>query len=239
LNGDGPHPPRDCPKRNERFSSSRNRGKIRKNNDREIRKAANFGTTTCVFSNGKLRVVNCVSKPCPKQEPFNVWEEIVDESKRNLIGGWLDKASNHLTSAREYLNSYRISEAIQAAQVCVELSVKSILTILEINFPLSHGWNEKQLGQIAEQIEKRQLLTRLKEQYLNNIRLPRLLILVNFWEQFYIQAKYGIEAGNLAPAKDLFEKPEAELAIAHAEECWFQANVLRSTGDEQLAAILP
>ena len=130
----------------------------------------------------------------------------MDDNKRNLIDGWLKKASNHLDVAREQVKScYRISEAIQAAQVCVELSVKAILSILEIDFPPSHGWNEKQLRQIAEQIDKRQLLRKLKEQYLDHIRLPRVLVLVNFWEQFYIQAKYGIEAGSLAPAQDLFD----------------------------------
>lgn len=163
----------------------------------------------------------------------------MDESKRNLIDGWLNKASNHLNTAREHVKCYvLISDAIQAAQVCVELSVKAALTILEITFPRSHGWNEKQLREIAEEIEKRQLLARLKEQSLNHIRLPRLLTLVNFWEQFYIQAKYGIEAGNLAPAQELFEKAEADLAIAHAEECLRQANELRHAPEANLAAVL-
>jgi HEPN domain-containing protein len=162
----------------------------------------------------------------------------VDDNKRNLVEGWLDKASKHLQTAREQVKSYfTASEAIQAAQVCVELSVKSVLTMLEIDFPLSHGWNEKQLRQIAEQIEKRGLLARLKE-HVCQIRLPRLLILVNFWQQFYIQAKYGIEDGNLAPARDLFEKPEAELAVAHAEECLMAALAIRATADDKLAAIL-
>ncbi len=162
----------------------------------------------------------------------------MNDNKRNLINGWLDKASNHLSSAREHVKSYGISDAIQAAQLCVELSVKVVLTILELDFPHSHGWNEKQLRQIAEQIEKRRLLTRFKEQCWFNFRLPRLLILVNFWEQFYIQAKYGVEAGNLAPAQDLFEKSEADLAIAHAEECLGQANFLRIQPEEKLTAIL-
>jgi hypothetical protein len=35
---------------------------------------------------------------------------------------------------------------------------------------------------------------------------------MNFWAQFYITAKYGLEAGYLAPAKDLFKKEEAELS---------------------------
>jgi hypothetical protein len=119
----------------------------------------------------------------------------------------------------------------------VELSVKALLTILEIDFPQSHGWNEKQLRQIAEQIGKRQLLARFKEQSMP-IRLPRLLVLVNLWEQFYIQAKYGIEAGNLAPAQDLFERSDAELAISHAQESLNHATELRFAPEEKLAAIL-
>src|SRR5216683_4571508 len=126
--------------------------------------------------------------------------DAVDESKRLMITGWIDKASNHLDVAQEYLKSRcRASDAIQESQVCVELSVKSVLTILGIDFPKTHGWGEKELRKIAEDIQNRRLLVRLKDQSFH-IRLPRLLILVNFWEQFYIQAKYGIEAGNLAPA---------------------------------------
>jgi HEPN domain-containing protein len=163
----------------------------------------------------------------------------VDENKRKLIDGWIAKASNHLDTARTHVQStYRISDAIQTAQVCVEMSVKAILAILEIGYPPSHGWNEKELRKIAEQIEERMLLTRMKEQDFGHIGLPRLLVLVNFWDQFYIQAKYGIEAGNLAPAQDLFQKPEAELAIAHADECLSAAWYFQSTSGEKLAAIL-
>jgi HEPN domain-containing protein len=163
----------------------------------------------------------------------------MNENKRRLIDGWIEKAFAHLQTAEEQVkSSYRVSEAIQAAQTCVELSVKTALSILEIDYPPSHGWNEKQLRGIAEQIEKRCLLARLKEQHLAHINLPRLLILANFWDQFYIQAKYGIEAGNLAPAQELFQQPEAELAVAHARECHHSAGVLRHAGEDRLVAIL-
>jgi HEPN domain-containing protein len=163
----------------------------------------------------------------------------VDQNKQDLIDGWISKASIHLSSAKEHVKSYYYSsDAIQDAQACVELSVKSLLTILDIDYPRSHGWDEKELRKIAEQIEKRKMLARLKEQYLDHINLPRLLVLVNFWEQFYIQAKYGIEAGNLAPAQKLFKQPEAELAIFHADECLHAANEIRYAAEEKLAAIL-
>ena len=89
----------------------------------------------------------------------------MDESKRLMITGWIDKASNHLDVAQEYLKSRcRASDAIQESQVCVELSVKSVLTILGIDFPKTHGWGEKELRKIAEDIQNRRLLVRLKDQ---------------------------------------------------------------------------
>jgi HEPN domain-containing protein len=163
----------------------------------------------------------------------------VDPNKQAYIDGSLAKASNHLASAREHAKSYYYcSDCIQDAQACVELSVKALLSLLEIEYPRTHGWDEKELRKVAEQIEKRKLLTRLNEQYLNHINLPRLLILVNLWDQFYIQAKYGIEAGNLAPAQKLFTRPEAELAIAHADECLHAATAIRHAGGEKLSALL-
>jgi HEPN domain-containing protein len=164
----------------------------------------------------------------------------VNYDTRCVIDGWLEKASRHLDTAKEHLkSSYRISEAIQAAQECVELSVKACLRILEINFPHSHGWNDKQLPEIAKQIEHRGLLARLRDQHLNHsIRLPRLLFLANFWHQFYIQAKYGMEVGSLASAKDLFEKKEAEIAVSHADECHHAAWSLFHLSEEKRKYLL-
>jgi HEPN domain-containing protein len=164
------------------------------------------------------------------------------KSKRRTIEGWIDKASNQLQAAREHLKStVQYSEAIQAAQECIELSVKSTLSLLDITFSLSHGWEQdkKQFIDIAEQIQKKQLIDKLTAQYLNHIvNLPRLLFLVNFWAQFYIAAKYGFEAGYLAPAKDLFKKEEAELAIQHAQECYQAASHLRYLSEDKMAALL-
>src|SRR5262245_33749579 len=114
----------------------------------------------------------------------------------------MDKASNHLQIARQHMESrVRWSEAVQAAQESIEHSIKSILALLQIDFPLTHGWNNDALTRIADQIQERQLLLKLREQ--GNLywvsHLPRLLFLVNFWEPCYLPAKYGLEAGKLAP----------------------------------------
>lgn len=163
-------------------------------------------------------------------------------SKRRMIEGWIDKASNQLQAAREHSRfSTQYSEAIQAAQECIELSVKSTLSILDITFSSSHGWEQdrKQFAAIAEQIQKKQLLEKLTAQYLNHVaNLPRLLFLVNFWAQFYTTAKYGFEAGYLAAAKDLFKKEEAELAIQHAQECHQAASHLRYLSEDKMTALL-
>jgi HEPN domain-containing protein len=99
------------------------------------------------------------------------------------------------------------------------LSVKSLLTLLGIDYPRTHGWNKEQFAKIAEDIKERQLLEKLAAQDLPHIRLPRLLFLVNFWAQFYLQSKYGFEAAYLASAKDLFDLEDAQLAVRHAEQC--------------------
>ena len=163
-------------------------------------------------------------------------------NKRRLIEGWIDKASNQLRAAKEHLKSpLQYSESIEASQECVELSIKSILLLLDIKFSQSHGWaqDKKHFADIARQIQERQLLDRLTDQYLDHIiRLPRLLFLMNFWAQFYITAKYGFEAEHLASAQDLFNKEEANLAVRHAGECYRAASDLRYLSEDKLAAVL-
>jgi HEPN domain-containing protein len=165
----------------------------------------------------------------------------MNTTKRKTIEGWIDKASNQLQAAREHLKSFRYSEAIEAAQECVELSVKSILSLLDIRYSRSHEWapDKKEFAAIAQQIQERQLLDKLAKQYLDSIvRLQRLLFLMNFWAQFYITAKYGFEAEYLASARDLFEKEEAELAVQHADECYRAASQLRYLDEDKLAALV-
>ncbi len=145
---------------------------------------------------------------------------------RGIIEGWIDKASNQLQIAQQLLESrVRWSEAVEASQESVELSVKAILSLLQVEFPLTHGWSNEALARIADQIQKRQLLLKLREQNLYwAARLPRLLLLANFWAQFYLPAKYGMEAG--------------KLAVQHAEECYQAVSEWRYLDENKLAAIV-
>lgn len=156
--------------------------------------------------------------------------------QRKTIEGWIDKASNHLQTAREHAKSYRHSEAVQAAQECIELSVKSVLSLLGVEYPLAHHWpaEKKPFEGIAQQISQRQLLEKLAAQNLNHsVPLPRLLLLMNFWGQFYLTAKYGFEVEQLASAQDLFRFDDANLAVRHAEECHGAATTLRYLDKDQ------
>lgn len=166
----------------------------------------------------------------------------MNDTQPKTIEGWINKASNQLQTAREHAQSaYRCSEAVQAAQQCVELSVKSILSLLNVTYPRAHEWaaDKAQFAAIAKQIQDRKLIEKLASQSLNNtIPLPRLLLLVNFWGQFYLVSKYGFEAEQLASAQDLFQLEEAKLAVRHADECYYAASALQHLDKEKLAALL-
>ena len=166
----------------------------------------------------------------------------MNDTQRKSIEGWIDKASNQLQIAKELSKSfYRCSEAIEAAQECVELSVKSVLSLLCIEYPLAHelAADKKPFAAIARQIQEKQLLKKLESQDLNHtVPLPRLLLLLNFWGQFYLVSKYGFEAEHLASAQDLFKSEEAKLAVQHAEECCRAASALRYHDKEKLATLL-
>ncbi len=165
----------------------------------------------------------------------------MNNNRLKIIDGWIEKAYNHIQSARENSKSYyKYSETIELSQECIELSVKSILLIFDINFPKKHGWeqNTKEFNNIVDQIQKKQLKGKLEEANLNYlIPLPRFIFLLNFWAKFYSIAKYGYSNGFFSSARDLFKKEEAELALNHAEECYSAASRLRNLDDEEKAIL--
>ncbi len=166
----------------------------------------------------------------------------MNESQRKTIEGWVEKASTQLQTAGEHLqSSYRHSEAIQAAQQCIELSVKSILSLLRVKYPKAHEWaaEKEPFATIARQIQERKLLEKLTAQHLNHIvPLQGCFFIMNFWGQFYFTAKYGFEAEYLASAQELFKAEEAQLAVHHAEECCRAASALRYYDKEKLTTLL-
>jgi hypothetical protein len=157
----------------------------------------------------------------------------MDRGKRNTLNGWISQASNQLSAAREHLSRCEYSESVQAAQQCVELSVKAITAFLGIDCPRTHSWSAKELASVVEEIEKRSLIERISQRGYP-VHLPRLLLLFKFWGEFYLIAKYGIQEHLLAPARDLFRQEEAEFAIRHAQETWFAAHHFQLIDDTAL-----
>jgi len=166
----------------------------------------------------------------------------MSDPKKRTIEGWIDQASSQLQSAKEYLKStYRCVDAIQSSQQCIELSVKAVLTMMQVTYPKAHQWaaDKEPFAAIAKQIKQRELLTKLEAQYLNHsIPLPRILLLMSFWGQLYLVSKYGFEVEFLASAKQLFKPEEAKLAVQHADECYQAANTLRYLDKDRLKAII-
>ncbi len=165
----------------------------------------------------------------------------MDKQKKNMLEGWYQKASNQLQTAQSHLEAHvRNAEAIQSAQECIEFSVKCILEILNIKYSKTHGWDEKKdsFANIVSQIRDRKIMEKLASEYLGHIRLPRLILLVNFWSHFYLTAKYGYSDNYFAPAKDLFEHKEAEMSVEHANECLIALRSLIYLSEDRLAKIL-
>lgn len=165
----------------------------------------------------------------------------MDQNLRRKLDGWKDKAQKQLRIADECLKRHEYSESVQASQESIELSIKTILSLLAIEFPTSHEWKSegKQFENIAIQIKEGKTVERLKEASLYNVRLPRLLFIFNFWGQFNTVAKYGYEKGDLASARDLFIfDDEAKLALKHANECDVALTTLFCLPQDQLDQIL-
>ena len=156
----------------------------------------------------------------------------MDESKLKLIDGWIEKARNKCYHAKDLIKSRtQFSEVIQESQECIELSVKSLLLLLEIDFPHKHGWDldSNQISEIIKELKSKRVKELIETKNLQYIvRLPRLLFLINFWSKFYSAAKYGISKEYFAPANELFQKDEAELSIIHADECYGAVTNLRN-----------
>jgi HEPN domain-containing protein len=143
----------------------------------------------------------------------------VDEKERRveMVQGYLETARNSREDAEQHLKAWRFSDSVRASQTCIELSVKSMYILLNVKFTPNHKLVETEYGQLVNKIPED----------LSYLNFPRLLLFANFWAEFYTKAKYGLEILQVPPTK-LFEKQEAELAMKHAQECYYAADQLRT-----------
>jgi HEPN domain-containing protein len=139
---------------------------------------------------------------------------------QRMAQGFLDRARNKLDEAKKHLEIWHHAESISASQECIELSIKATFLLLQGDYPKTHEFTEEQFEQ---------LLVRVPEQ-LEYHDFPRLYLLHRFWSGFYTVAKYGYEKLGV-PAKDLFKKDEADLAINHADKWYYAATALRDWRD--------
>lgn len=135
-----------------------------------------------------------------------------------LVNGFLDRASNKLSDSRVLLEGrVRYAEAVSAAQESMELSAKAVFLLLSPSHPRTHEFSEESFLAVIDGVPAE----------LRYHNFPRLFVLNRFWSIFYTTAKYGLEAIG-TPAKDLFQRPEAELAVAHANSWYLAAVATRS-----------
>lgn len=139
---------------------------------------------------------------------------------QSMVQGFLDRARNKLDEAKKHLEAWHHAESISACQECIELSIKATFLLLRRDYPKTHEFTEEQFEE---------LLAAVPEQLIG-YNFPRLYLLHRFWSAFYTVAKYGYEKLGV-PAKDLFEREEATLAIKHAEKWYYAATTLMGWKD--------
>jgi HEPN domain-containing protein len=136
----------------------------------------------------------------------------------DLVNAFLERASNKLSDSRTLSQTIRYAEAVSAAQESIELSAKAVFLLLTPTYPRKHDFTEDEFLAVLDRLPPT----------LEHYNFPRLYLLHRFWASFYTTAKYGLEVVG-APAKKLFEQPEAELAQRHANSWNTAAIALRAT----------
>ncbi|RLG66985.1 MAG: hypothetical protein DRO11_10675 [Methanobacteriota archaeon] len=144
---------------------------------------------------------------------------MAEQSQKNIemAESFLKRAGHKLDEAKEHLKSSHYPESISASQECIELSIKAIFMLLQKEYPKKHEFKEEAFEAVLKKIPE-------KLKYLD---FHKLYLYSKFWLSFYIVAKYGLEKIGVGPEK-LFEKEEAELALKHADKCYYGASQLRN-----------
>lgn len=131
--------------------------------------------------------------------------------QKNSIGmaeSYLRRALNKQMESENHLGAYRYAESVSASQECIELSIKAIFLLVDLEYPREHKFTEEQFREILKRIPAK----------LAHRDFPKVYLHSMFWSMFYTVAKYGLEKVQVGPDK-LFEKEEAELALKHARRC--------------------
>ena len=128
-----------------------------------------------------------------------------------MAESYLTRSRAKLDEARRQLKSVRYAESVSASQESIELAVKGLFLACDVSFKKSHDIKELDFAKVLPNIPDNAAKTH---------NFPRVLLLAWFWSGFYLTAKYGHEELRVGADK-LFKKDEAELAVAHAQECQY------------------
>jgi len=145
---------------------------------------------------------------------------------RPLAEDFFNRASAKLSEAKRQLQQeFHYDVSVSASQECIELSVKSIFSMLKDDFEPQHKIGANQFVEIWGLIPP---------EMSTFVYIPRLWLLNKFWGDLYQIAKYGNDTGELGSdkfkvgASRILKSCEAEFALKHAEEVHLAASHLRS-----------
>jgi HEPN domain-containing protein len=122
--------------------------------------------------------------------------------------------------ARRHLETYHYAECVQAAQEGLEFTLKAVSLLLINEYPREHKIDEKRFPDFL-----RRVMAAVPPE-LAYQDVARLTFLARFWGEFYLTAKYGIEAIGATPDR-LFKREDAELALKHLGSVAYIASAFR------------
>jgi HEPN domain-containing protein len=159
-----------------------------------------------------------------------ITEKNYSNMKENLeyANGLINKAINLFLKAYEELKKdYPIySNVISLCIDAMELAVKAIFKIIELEYPKEHQLLYDKEGKIFS--VTKELLQRVSSEYpYFKDSIVRVISLTHDWHNCRTKAKYGIPELNIPPDK-LFTKNDAEKALRDALECISTAWLLYS-----------
>jgi len=131
--------------------------------------------------------------------------------------GWIQRAYNLSLNGEMLLKDSKYPESISAFQESIEFSIKSMFSLLKIDFKKNHKISESDFKKALKFINEDERITDITKQ---THYYPRLLLFSQYWANLYLLAKYGFEQLEL-PSNKLFTQDEANLAKEHANECFW------------------
>jgi HEPN domain-containing protein len=119
--------------------------------------------------------------------------------------------------ARRHFQAAHHPECVLAAQEGLEFVVKAISLLLVKGYPKEHKIDDKRFADFL-----REVMAAVPPE-LAYQDVARVVFLARFWGEFYLTAKYGMEAIGTTPDR-LFKREEAELALKHLDSVAFAAS---------------